>query len=79
VQDRLVRSTGAADRGVRQNLFYVIRNSRIPAILVEIGFVSHTEEGRRLTQRDYQRTIASALADGIMEYLENGGMIAERR
>ena len=79
VQDRLVRSTGAVDRGVRQNLFYVIRNSRIPAILVEIGFVSHTEEGRRLTQRDYQRTIASALADGIMEYLENGGMIAERR
>lgn len=79
VQSRLVGATGAQDRGVRQNLFYVIRNSRIPAILVEIGFVSHEEEGRRLTQRDYQRTIATALADGIMEYLENGGMVAERR
>ena len=79
VQDRLVRSTGAADRGVRQNLFYVIRNSRIPAILVEIGFVSHEEEGRRLVDPRYQRSIANALADGIMEYLENGGMVAERR
>jgi len=79
VQSRLVGATGANDRGVRQNLFYVIRNSRIPAILVEIGFVSHAEEGRRLTQRDYQRTLATALADGIMEYLENGGMIAQQR
>lgn len=79
VQDRLVSATGAVDRGVRQNLFYVIRNSRIPAILVELGFVSHEEEGPRLTEEDYQATLADALADGIMEFLENGGVIAERR
>ena len=79
VQERLVGATGANDRGVRQNLFYVIRNSRIPAILVEIGFVSHAEEGRRLVEASYQDTLATALADGIMEFLENGGVIAERR
>lgn len=79
VQERLVRTTGAVDRGVRQNLFYVIRNSRIPAILVEIGFVSHEQEGRRLVDPGYQETLATALADGIMEFLENGGVIAERR
>jgi N-acetylmuramoyl-L-alanine amidase len=79
VQDRLVRATGAVDRGVRKNLFYVIRNSRIPAILVELGFVSHAEEGRRLLEPQYQDRLAHALADGIMEFLENGGVIAQGR
>ena len=76
VQDRLIASTGARDRGVRQNLFYVIRNARIPAVLVELGFVSHSEEGRRLTQDHYQQTLADALADGILDFLRGGGELA---
>jgi N-acetylmuramoyl-L-alanine amidase len=78
VQGRLVGATGARDRGVRQNLFYVIRNSRIPAILVELGFVSHPEEGKRLTDAAYQDTLARALAEGILEFLTNGGSLAAR-
>jgi N-acetylmuramoyl-L-alanine amidase len=78
VQNRLVAATGARDRGVRQNLFYVIRNSRIPAILVELGFVTHAEEGRRLVDSGYQERLAQALADAIMEFLTNGGSLAAR-
>lgn len=77
VQDRLVRTTGARDRGVRQNLFYVIRNSRIPAILVEVGFVSHPDEGRKLMQDGYREDLADALADGILDFLRGGGSGAE--
>jgi N-acetylmuramoyl-L-alanine amidase len=77
VQDRLVRATGARDRGVRQNLFYVIRNSRIPAILVEVGFVSHPDEGRKLMEDGYRDDIADALADGILDFLRGGGSGAE--
>jgi N-acetylmuramoyl-L-alanine amidase len=78
IQNRLVSTTGARDRGVRQNLFYVIRNSRIPAILVEVGFVSHPEEGRRLVESAYQQKLAQSLADAIMEFLTNGGSLASR-
>ena len=78
VQERLVGSTGALDRGVRQNLFYVIRNSRIPAILVELGFITHPEEGQRLTEAEYQAKLADALADGILTFLRNGGTVAAR-
>jgi len=78
VQERLVGSTGAHDRGVRQNLFYVIRNSRIPAILVELGFITHADEGRRLTEAEYQAQLADALADGILTFLHNGGTLAAR-
>lgn len=78
VQDKLVGATGARDRGVRQNLFYVIRTARIPAILVEVGFISNPDEGRKLAAESYQRTVARALADGILQFLESGGTIARR-
>jgi N-acetylmuramoyl-L-alanine amidase len=73
VQARMVDATGAIDRGVRKNLFYVIRNSRIPAILVELGFVSHPDEGRKLMRGDYRDALADALAEGIVQFLANGG------
>jgi N-acetylmuramoyl-L-alanine amidase len=78
VQTRLVGATGAVDRGVKQNLFYVIRNSRIPAILVELGFVTNPTEGRRLAEAAYQAKLADALADGILTFLHNGGTLAAR-
>lgn len=78
VQRNLVAATGAVDRGVRQNLFYVIRNARIPAILVELGFVSNPDEGRKLATDSYQQTLAQALADGVLEFLNGGGLSAQR-
>ncbi len=78
VQARLVEATGANDRGVRQNLFYVIRNSRIPAILVELGFVSNPDEGQKLAEAEYRGDLADALADGILTFLREGGTLARR-
>jgi len=78
VQRSLVGATGARDRGVRANLFYVIRTARIPAILVELGFVSHPDEGRKLASESYQRTLAQGLADGILTFLRGGGVFARR-
>lgn len=76
VQSRLVSATGARDRGVRANLFYVIRTARIPAILVELGFVSNAEEGSKLASASYQDTLAEGLATGILAFLQGGGMLA---
>ena len=78
VQSRLVEATGAADRGVKQGPFFVIRNARTPAILVELGFISNPEEGRKLASESYQRQLARALVDGILAFLETGGTMAVR-
>jgi N-acetylmuramoyl-L-alanine amidase len=78
VQSHLVSATGAADRGVRQNAFYVIKNARTPSILVEIGIVSHPDEGRKLATSAYRDTVARALASGIMEFVNNGGTVARQ-
>ncbi len=78
VQSHLVAATGARDRGVRTNLFYVLRNARIPAILVELGFVNNPNEGPRLADPRYQDTLADGLAEGILTFLRNGGAVARR-
>ncbi len=68
----LVRETGAVSRGVHTAPFYVIRNARIPAILVEIGFVNHPLEGKKLATSAYRQQLANGLAGGIMAFLNSG-------
>ena len=78
VQSSLISKTGARDRGVKQGPFHVLRNSRIPAVLVEVGFLTHPDEGRRLAKRDYQDRLAQAIASGIIDFFEHGGTYAHR-
>lgn len=78
VQRELIARTGAVDRGVKQNYLYVLRKARTPAILVELGFVTHPTEGRRLGQADYQQALADAIGTGILDFLGVGGDLAHR-
>lgn len=56
---------GTENRGVRQRGFYVIRNTRIPAVLVEPGFLSTESEARRLSSSAFQDRLATALARAV--------------
>jgi N-acetylmuramoyl-L-alanine amidase len=76
VQHDLVGSTGSANRGVRKNYFLVIREARVPAVLVELGFINHPTEGPKLADPDYQEQLARSLADGIEAFLRHGGSLA---
>ncbi|BDG10606.1 N-acetylmuramoyl-L-alanine amidase family protein [Anaeromyxobacter paludicola] len=61
----VVARSGAPDRGVKQAPFYVLAGARMPAVLVELGFVSQPAEARRLAEAAYQERLAQAVADGI--------------
>jgi N-acetylmuramoyl-L-alanine amidase len=54
---------------VAQAPFYVLRGSAMPAVLVEMGFITEPEEARLLASSAYQDRLASALAAGIVAYL----------
>lgn len=69
VQASLVAATGAKDRGVKRNGFYVLRNAPGPAILVEAGFVSNPQEAYRLNDAAYQARIARGIAAGVAQAL----------
>ena len=60
---------GTADRGVRTNSFYVLRATTMPALLVELAFISNPGEERLLAVAGTQERIALALADAIIDQL----------
>jgi N-acetylmuramoyl-L-alanine amidase len=68
VNARLVAATGAENRGVKQAPFLVLAGARMPAVLVEVGFVSHEGESQRLGDPAYQERIAAGIADGIASF-----------
>ncbi|GEJ55891.1 N-acetylmuramoyl-L-alanine amidase family protein [Anaeromyxobacter diazotrophicus] len=65
VHERLVHGLGAEDRGVKQAPFYVLAGARMPAVLLEVGFVSNAAEARRLATPAYQDQVARAIAEGV--------------
>ncbi len=68
VQSSLVKETGAIDKGIAPETFYVLRNTSMPGILVEMGFVSNREEASRLQSDSYRNSIAQGIFDGIVKY-----------
>ena len=53
---------------------YILRNSKIPTALVEVGFLSNPDEARLLGSKEYQRLIAYAIFEGILSYVEFMGL-----
>jgi N-acetylmuramoyl-L-alanine amidase len=66
VQKALLRSTGAADRGVVQRGDLTGFNwANVPAVLVETGFMSNPTEARRLRSGPYQQRVALGILLGV--------------
>lgn len=57
-------------RGVKESRFYVLKNTKVPAILVEVGFVSNSKEGYKLANPHYRQQLVKALSSGILSYIE---------
>jgi len=76
IQEALVTHTQAVDRGTRPQQFFVIANVHHPAVLVEGGFLTNTEEMAKLATGDYREQIAAAISDGVMRYRD---MLREQR
>lgn len=70
VLSRVLSRTAAISRGVKRGNFYVIRETSMPAILVEGGFISNPGERSLLRTRDYQDKIAMGIADGIDRFMK---------
>lgn len=70
IQKRLSEATGLEDRGVKKAPFYVLRGADMPAILVEIGFISNPWEERKLKNDDFRKKIAQGILDGLKDYLK---------
>jgi len=72
VQNRMIRYTRSVDRNEKFSRFYVIRNTKMPSILVEGGFVSNEAERNRMKSGRFREALARAIADGIQRYDREG-------
>lgn len=67
IQDEIKRVIGNTDRvPSKTDSVFLIREVTCPAVLVEVGFVSNTEEAKRLRTADYQKAMANAIYQGIL-------------
>jgi N-acetylmuramoyl-L-alanine amidase len=67
--DNIVAATGTSHCRAHPSTSALLRESRAPAVIVEVGFLSHPEEGRALTTWEYQHAIAGALVEAMMGFL----------
>ncbi|MEG4812406.1 N-acetylmuramoyl-L-alanine amidase, partial [Microcoleus sp. F8-D3] len=70
IQQQLLASTGMRDRGVKRARFYVLVRTAMPAVLVEVGFVTGQEDALRLGDPATRTQMAQAIVQGILDYLQ---------
>ena len=69
IQRSIISKMNMRDRGVKKANFYVLRNSAMPAVLVEVGFVTGREDAPRLRDPNFRKRMADAISDGILQYV----------
>ena len=68
VNSQIVKNAQMFNRGIKREDFYVIRHSVYPSILVELGFISNTEDRNKLVSSQYTQIFGDSIYKGIVEY-----------
>ncbi|GEK59828.1 N-acetylmuramoyl-L-alanine amidase [Marinococcus halophilus] len=68
LQEHMVDEFGSEDRGVKTANFSVLRNTEMPAALVELGFVTNKQEAERMKDSAFRNEAANALYLGIHQH-----------
>jgi len=76
VLDSMTQALRIPHRGVKQAGFYVLDGAAMPAILIEIGFVTNPREEKRLKDTRYRDEIAQAIVSGLADYKRAGELRA---
>lgn len=72
IQEELRRNLENTNREAKiSNSIYILKNSEVPGVLVEIGFLSNPTEREMLRQEEYQEQVAASIYQGIMRYYTN--------
>ena len=68
VQNKIVQKVNMKDRGVKDSAFQVLRQNNIPAILIELGFITNSSDRHKMTSEEYTELFAQAIYEGIVQY-----------
>lgn len=68
IQRNAMKTTSGENRGIKKARFYVLRRSRIPAVLIECGFLTNPQDARRASRPAYRDQLARQIARAIIAY-----------
>ena len=68
IQSNLVNQANMVNRGVKDQRFYVIRNSDVAAVLIELGFITNSDDFKKLTSDAHLEIFAEAIYQGLVQY-----------
>jgi N-acetylmuramoyl-L-alanine amidase len=68
IHPRVIQALGSLDRGIRRRGYFVLRRNRLPAVLVECGFLTNPVEATRILTPGARENLAQAIAAGIEQY-----------
>lgn len=71
IQKQLIARLDTYNRGVKEANFHVIRATKMPSVLVELGFITNDQEARRLVSDSFQNQAAEAIYQGLVEFFAN--------
>jgi len=58
------------DRGLKEESWFVVRNAKMAAVLVELGFVTNKDEAKRMMQTNYLKKLTNGLYNGINDFID---------
>jgi len=79
IQTQLNHLGGIKERGVKQAPFVVLRGAAMPAVLVEVGFISNKGEEAKLKEPAFQKKAAEAMALGVRRFFGTAQNTARRK
>ncbi|WP_342508719.1 N-acetylmuramoyl-L-alanine amidase [Sporosarcina sp. FSL K6-2383] len=68
IQKNLVKNASMTDRGVKDERFYVIRNNNVASVLIELAFLSNTDDFKKLTSDSFLEIYAESIYQGLVQY-----------
>lgn len=68
IQRNAMKTTSGENRGIKRARFYVLRRSKIPAVLIECGFLTNPQDARRAARPAYRDQLARQIARAIIQY-----------
>jgi len=71
ILEGMKRSVGSdsINRGLREEEWFVVRNAKMPSVLVEVGFVTNEVEARKLSGQDHLRKLGDGIYNGIVDFV----------
>ncbi len=71
IQNNMVNNLKRRDRSVKQDVFWVLHNTYMPSVLVELGFLTHKTEGPYVNSKKGRAELAKEIANGVITYRKN--------